>query len=477
MVKVFKDQVDVQDTDSNLTISLNGNRAAIYAGGNGKPGSLRLKDGDGKERAIIGADGSITLRSADAAELIEIDGPSGTLVYRDSDGNQVLRFVSSRGGLDVGGAGNAGFVLIHDEQGEVAIRQDGKDASLRLGSDSQAGLVEVAEASGRSTIELDGGTAKLTIGSVDNGGDLKILDDEGSLMFHVTASLARLRGALVVGARNVPGNIGIMGPMGRPAIFADGGDAQLQLGNKGNAGDFMIRDNNASPVLEANGLTATLALGGNDKPGYVVVRGADGAEVARLSGKEAALFLGREGQAGEILILNKNGKSSFSVDGANSSVSVGTGDNRVLIDGSAGDIRLIGADCAEEFALSEAADVDPGTVLVIGENSALHPCCSPYDKRVAGVVSGANGVRPGIILNRQDEGNGTLPVSLNGRVCCKVDADYEPVGIGDLLTTSSTPGHAMRATDPHNAFGAVLGKALEPLETGTGLIPVLVSLI
>jgi len=61
-------------------------------------------------------------------------------------------------------------------------------------------------------------------------------------------------------------------------------------------------------------------------------------------------------------------------------------------------------------------------------------------------------------------------------VFCKVDASYSPIDRGDLLTTSETPGHAMKAADPRLAFGAILGKALRPLVAGRGLIPVLVAL-
>jgi hypothetical protein len=61
-------------------------------------------------------------------------------------------------------------------------------------------------------------------------------------------------------------------------------------------------------------------------------------------------------------------------------------------------------------------------------------------------------------------------------VWCRAEADSGPIGIGDLLTTSGTPGHAMRAGDPGRAFGAVIGKALAGLASGRGLIPVLVAL-
>jgi hypothetical protein len=63
-----------------------------------------------------------------------------------------------------------------------------------------------------------------------------------------------------------------------------------------------------------------------------------------------------------------------------------------------------------------------------------------------------------------------------GKVYCKVDATDAAIAVGDLLTTSRTPGHAMKAEDPVRAFGAVIGKALRPLSGGLGLVPVLVAL-
>jgi hypothetical protein len=66
--------------------------------------------------------------------------------------------------------------------------------------------------------------------------------------------------------------------------------------------------------------------------------------------------------------------------------------------------------------------------------------------------------------------------TLLGKVFCKVDAQYGAVEVGDLLTTSPTPGHAMKASDPAKAFGAVIGKALRPLTEGHSLIPILIAL-
>jgi hypothetical protein len=142
-----------------------------------------------------------------------------------------------------------------------------------------------------------------------------------------------------------------------------------------------------------------------------------------------------------------------------------------------GDVILSGgADCAEDFNIVEEKSVQPGMVMVIDKEGALRPSEQAYDKRVAGVISGAGDLRPGITLDRQKKRANRLPIALSGKVYCKVDAEYNPVEVGDLLTTSSTIGHAMKADDRDKAFGAVIGKALHGLEDGRGLIPILVAL-
>jgi len=141
-----------------------------------------------------------------------------------------------------------------------------------------------------------------------------------------------------------------------------------------------------------------------------------------------------------------------------------------------GDIRLVNADCAEEFALERGGTVEPGTVMVLGEAGGLRPSDVAYDRRVAGVVSGGGDYRPGIILGEGSGGGAPVALALIGRVACRVDATREPVAVGDLLTTSDLPGHAMKASDRGRAFGAVVGKALGSLSDGRGLIPILITL-
>ena len=142
-----------------------------------------------------------------------------------------------------------------------------------------------------------------------------------------------------------------------------------------------------------------------------------------------------------------------------------------------GDIQLPNADCAEDFDIVGPVQVDPGTVMVLGAEGALVASFRAYDRRVAGVISGAGHFRPGLVLDKRLAPSGNRqPVALMGKVFCKVDAAFGAVEIGDLLTSSPTPGHAMKTDDPAQAFGAVIGKALRPLPAGQALIPILVAL-
>ena len=140
-----------------------------------------------------------------------------------------------------------------------------------------------------------------------------------------------------------------------------------------------------------------------------------------------------------------------------------------------GDVILQNADCAEDFDVAER-DITAGTVVVMSGDGSLRACESEYATTVVGVVSGAGTLRPAITLDRRSSSTPRMPVALMGKVYCKADATSSSISVGDLLTTSRTPGHAMRASDPSRAFGSVIGKALGGLVQGQGMIPVLVSL-
>lgn len=136
-----------------------------------------------------------------------------------------------------------------------------------------------------------------------------------------------------------------------------------------------------------------------------------------------------------------------------------------------------GCDLAEPFQLTEA-QIEKGSVVVIDDENPgrLKMSTRPCDTRVAGIISGANGVNTGIALQQEGLFEDGQNVALTGRVYARADASFGEIKPGDLLTTSTTPGHAMKVGDHANAQGAILGKAMTGLRDGKGFVLVLVTL-
>ncbi|HEY3863733.1 MAG TPA: hypothetical protein VGO59_17800 [Verrucomicrobiae bacterium] len=138
-----------------------------------------------------------------------------------------------------------------------------------------------------------------------------------------------------------------------------------------------------------------------------------------------------------------------------------------------------GSDLAEPFAITEnGPQAVEGTVMIIDEDhpGQLKVSGQAYDSHVAGVLSGANGVHPGIQMQQQGLLAGGHNVALSGRVYVQADASNGAIHPGDMLTTSSEPGRAMKVTDHVRAQGAILGKAMTSLSEGKGMVLVLVTL-
>ena len=136
-----------------------------------------------------------------------------------------------------------------------------------------------------------------------------------------------------------------------------------------------------------------------------------------------------------------------------------------------------GCDLAEPFPTTEQ-NIEKGSVMVIDPDhpGQLKLSTHAYDSRVAGVISGGNGLNPGISLHQEGIMDAGENVALSGRVYVNTDASYGAIAPGDLLTTSDTPGYAMKVTDHAKAQGAILGKAMSSLSEGKGMVLVLVTL-
>jgi trimeric autotransporter adhesin len=159
------------------------------------------------------------------------------------------------------------------------------------------------------------------------------------------------------------------------------------------------------------------------------------------------------------------------------------GIRQMRLDGSGnlfvrGSVNPGGADFAE--MLSAEPGLEPGDVLAIGADGSLTLTTVPYQDSVAGVYS----TQPGLVGGAADgeSTEGKVPLAVAGIVPVKVTDEGGPIVPGDALTSSSTPGHAMKAAKVRVggiAFfpsGVVIGKALEPLPSATGVIRALVVL-
>lgn len=259
----------------------------------------------------------------------------------------------------------------------------------------------------------------------------------GSGVFGLTVAL---NAAGVFGANNGAKGVGVQG---------NGPEAGVSGFSKQGAG-VIGRSSKNGVVGQTNSNTDAGVNGRNDGSGFGVFGGS-------LNGS------GVEGHS-----ANGNGVVGFSEHGLAGRF---IGDVEVT-----GDIRLANADCAEDFDVFGTVKVEPGTVMVLGNEGALLESYQAYDKRVAGVISGAGDYKPGIVLDKRETTGNRQPIALMGKVFCKVDAQFGAIEVGDLLTTSPTPGHAMKVDDPVKSLGAMIGKALSPLKEGRGLIPILIAL-
>jgi hypothetical protein len=288
-------------------------------------------------------------------------------------------------------------------------------ASLSIGGESSSGTLNLRNNDGDDAVVLDGGEGDLTV------------------------------------RRNIDGTL-------RDALTFEGASATLRIGGEDNEGDLIVRDGAGRDALHLDGDKAAIFIGVAGNEGDLIVRDGEGRQVVHLGGDKAVVDVGAEGNEGDVRVFDADG------------------DLRIHLDGASGNVNLLGADCAEDFTVRDAAATEPGSVLVIDDCGELRESTRAYDRRVAGVVSGGGSFGPGIVLDKQRGLGDRKPVALIGKAYCKVDADCGAIAVGDLLTSAPTRGHAMKATDPQRAFGAVIGKALAPLSSGRALIPILVAL-
>jgi len=220
-------------------------------------------------------------------------------------------------------------------------------------------------------------------------------------------------------------------------------------------GDVVVLDagNNNAVSLQADGLGSA---------GQISVYDYDGTETVTIAGAETS------GEGAEIRLKKADGTMAITLDADYN------GDGRVITQ----ELQITGgSDLSEQFDVDSTGHVaEAGMVVSIdpARPGKLQISTMAYDNKVAGIVTGGRGLGSGVLLGAEGY---DCNVALAGRVYCNVDATEQAVVPGDLLTTSDMPGYAMKVTDYTRAQGAIIGKAMEPLDRGNiGQILVLVTL-
>ena len=494
--------VEVLGSGATANIKLDGSKADLTVGGGGQGGDVMLQSSAGTLRLRLeGEQGVVTFRKPNGSPTASIDGDKAdfSLGGVGEDGDLVLKSgqEDARIRLDAGGGA----------QGVERIYLDGASGSITAGGSIVSGSLSLKNAQGQDRVELSASQASASLGGNGAGASVMLFPSMESGTDAAKAAIALHASTQELVIRTA----------GKNRFHADGAGGNVWVGGNGADGDLVLfpsaatqTNDTGQATVHLDGTSGSLSLmdgAGKIRAGIsasgALVAGSNGVNgkmylfpsAAVDPGSSAAATILLTASNSQLVLRTSDGKNRFVADGANGNLwlggngvdgdlvvfpagaaaTTGLGEESIHLNGSSGDILLRNADCAEEFDVADVGEVEAGSVVVLGENGHLCAGREPYDRRVVGVVSGAGGLRPGIVLDRQNRPN-RVPVALMGKAWCKVDADYGPIEMGDPLTTSGTPGHAMRAGDPMKSRGAVLGKALGSLRDGRGTIPVLMTL-
>ena len=334
-------------------------------------------------------------------------------------------------------------------------------------------------------------TAKLNATS-NSGGELTLYDADGGLSVFAEGDAAG--GSLTLYDTTHSDALHLSGDEGDGGALLTLNDGSVETirrdGSGGGGGAGVTLSNNAG--------TSTIVLDADSSDdGMVRLYDADGNRTIELhsdSSQSASQISLLAPDTGSTLretveiIASEGSEGGLSNNGGQIILRKADGTDSITLDaehGVGGSGRIItpviqitgGSDLSESFDIS--GTFRPGYVVCIDARNPgkLVVSANAYDRTVAGVISGAKGIHPGMLMGqRGSEADGKLPVALTGRVYVWADASAGPIQPGDLLTSSDTPGHAMKVVDYHKAHGAVIGKAMTSLGMGRGLVLALVSL-
>lgn len=300
-----------------------------------------------------------------------------------------------------------------------------------------------------------------------------------------TANTTRIRvfdngGIALLGNWGVP-QAGELRINGNTGIKVD--DPLFPLHVKGNA-RFDDENNNANILLSTN--TGGLVYGPT-----ITMKNISGEQTLLLGG--GTIFA----DYGIMLLSNSSGEVTVQLTGEGTQATheagimelKSAGTTKIRLDANynnSGIARTItdeleirgGSDLSEYFDLDGEALI-PGMLVSIDpeQEGKLIITKKAYDRQVAGVVSGANQIRTGILMGQEGSiADGQYPVALAGRVYAMATNEGGSIKPGDLLTSAPTPGKAMKVRKLRKAQGSIIGKAMTSMNTEEGLVLILINL-
>ncbi len=327
-----------------------------------------------------------------------------------------------------------------------------------------------------------------------NGGGIQLTNKQGSNTLTVTDS-----GALGVGTStpgtslDIGGGASYVNSTSAYQLFSQN-NRTLQIRDLNQAVLNLASDTNTSGA-SVGGIYFTRTTAQSDAHYQIAGIAALQAGTGTLAGGALAFYTKPGGSALNFtipkMVMSSNGSvgigtttpgAQLEVNG-NIKLTTNSGGSITFQDGTTQTTAFIPSNCGADYAESvgvtgNRAKYEPGDVLVIDPK---HPgeflkVAQVYSTLVAGVYS----TKPGFVGRLHPATDKTsaaeVPMAMVGRVPTRVSAENGPIQVGDLLVSSSTPGRAMKGTDRSRMLGAVIGKALGSLDSGTGTIMVLVTL-
>ncbi len=287
---------------------------------------------------------------------------------------------------------------------------------------------------------------------------------ENSILFDMPAALVATEneGLNFSVANAVKGFIGYSSNASTPSVLRFSGsgffNTDMAINTAGNVG---IGTSSPTEKLEVDG-NALISDGG-----ILSLNKISGLKTVEIKSTETGV------DGASVLLYNGSGLVTIELD-----ADYGDGDGRVITS----ELQIKGgSDLAEKFDIdaTEDQEIKPGMLVSIDTKHEGMLCITnePGDKKIVGVISGANGIKPGMLMGQQGSiAYGKHPVALAGRVYVLANNEGGEIKAGDFLCSASQKGYAKKVSNISNAQGAIIGKAMGSTDAKTGYTLVLINL-